>query len=106
MKYKITGKTCSSNRKDEICIHFRRELERKDGFWRTGYRSETITMDHKQLVSNPVTVHYSHNMPVQRSNSAFPSFNPKKSSCEHSNITAGYTEEARFLYKLNISFLK
>jgi hypothetical protein len=46
-------KTCSKNG-NEKCIHFRQELEWKKGFLRTRYRGETITMNNKQFVPNPV----------------------------------------------------
>jgi hypothetical protein len=65
-------------------------------------------MDNKQIVPNPVgdtpptPITCLHG--VHRSNSDFPSFNPEKSSCVHSNKPLGYTEDARFLYQLNSSF--
>jgi len=100
MKFTMRGKTCSINGNDEICIHFRREREWKEGVLRTRYSGETITVDNKQLVPNPVGGYTPtpttclHG--VHRSNSAFPSFSPEKSSCRHSSKTLGYKTHAFF----------
>jgi hypothetical protein len=108
MKFTMRGKTCSMNENDEKCIHFRRELEWKEGFLRTRYRGETITMDNKQFVPNPVEGRGYTPTPttclhgVHRSNSAFPSFNPQKSSCKHSSKPSGY-KDACLLYQLKSS---